>query len=86
MRLKGYNGNSGIRTFFPLEIGPEAKRGLVMGPPSPPLPPNKSKIYNILLLVFNGDPKREGGTVEWRKIIPNPKTWNGGMAENHLKS
>lgn len=64
VQLKGYNGNSEICTFFPLEIGPGAKRALVMGldsPPPPttttPAPPRKCIVYKILLLVFDGDLK-----------------------------
>ena len=30
-------------------------------------------------LSAGGDPKsRNGGMAEWRKMTPNPKTWNGG--------
>ena len=41
-------------------------------------------LVSPLALFSKGDPKsRNGGMAEWRKMTPNPKTWNG---RNDLKS
>ena len=48
---------------------------------------NHKKIPSKTFNLFNtGDPKsRNSGIAEWRKMTPNPKTWNGGKWPQILK-
>ena len=54
-----------------------AKRSTSRGKIQRFVAPDRSKMIHFKI----GDPKsRNGGTEEWWKITPNPKTWNGGKS------